>query len=136
MQEGLIVLAFKKALSLRGTDKGMIVHSDRGGQYAGNIFRKLLRDNLLLQSMSRADDPYDNAFMDGVARRSCFSRFKTELLEGGMFENIEDAYTEIFEYIEMYYNPIRRHSSLKYLSPICFENAVEVEQYQFGKVNQ
>lgn len=116
MREELVVSAFKKALRLRSAHKGMIVHSDRGGQYAGKVLRKLLQDNHLRQSMSRADDPYDNAFME-----SCFSRFKTELLEGGMFENIDDAYTEIFEYIEMYYNSIRCHSSLKYLSPISFE---------------
>lgn len=116
MKEELIVSAFKKALLLRGTTTGMIVHSDRGGQYAGKDFRKLLADNKLLQSMSRADNPYDNAFME-----SCFSRFKTELLEGGMFEDMQDAYTEIFEYIEMYYNPVRRHSSLQYLSPVDFE---------------
>lgn len=116
MREALVVSAFKNALSLRRTAKGMIVHSDRGGQYAGKTFRKLLHDKQLIQSMSRADDPYDNAFME-----SCFSRFKAELLEGGMFEDIQDAHTEIFEYIEMYYNPIRRHSSLQYLSPVDFE---------------
>lgn len=116
MREELIVSAFKKALRLRAAKKKLIVHSDRGGQYAGKKFRKLLADKRLLQSMSRANNPYDNAFME-----SCFSRFKTELLEGGMFEDIQDAYTEIFEYIEMYYNPIRRHSSLQYLSPINFE---------------
>ncbi|MBD0257904.1 MAG: transposase [Cytophagales bacterium] len=65
----------------------------------------------LKQSMSRADDPYDNACME-----SCFSRFKAELLEEGIFENLEDAQTETFEFIEMYYNPKRRHSSLGYLS--------------------
>ena len=53
---------------------------------------------------------------------SCFSRFKTEVLEGGAFESEEDAQTEIFEYIEMYYNPVRRHSSLNYISPINFEH--------------
>lgn len=116
MQESLIVTAFKKALLLRSVEKGIIIHSDRGGQYAGKVFRKLLADKKLLQSMSRADDPYDNAFME-----SCFSRFKTELLDGGMFETIGDAHTEIFEYIELYYNPVRRHSSLQYLSPIDFE---------------
>lgn len=68
------------------------------------------------QSMSRADDPYDNAFME-----SYFSRFKAELLQEGVFDSLEDAQTEIFEYIEMYYNPIRRHSSLGYRSPVKFE---------------
>jgi transposase InsO family protein len=68
------------------------------------------------QSMSRADNPYDNAFMV-----PCFSRFKTELLQDSSFDNLQDAYTEIFEYIEMYYNTKRRHSSLNYECPNNFE---------------
>ena len=67
--------------------------------------------------MSRADNPYDNAFM-----KSCFSRFKAELMQDGAFSTKEDARTEIFEYIEMYYNPLRRNSSLKYRSPVNFEH--------------
>jgi len=62
--------------------------------------------------MSRADNAYDNAFME-----SCFSRFKAELMQDGAFTSKEDAQTEIFEYIEMYYNPIRRHSSLNLWCP-------------------
>lgn len=117
MKEELIVTAFKKALLSRSPKPEMMVHSDRGGQYAGNKFRKLINDNKLLQSMSRADNPYDNAFME-----SCFSRFKTELLQGGTFQNREDAQTEIFEFIEMYYNTKRRHSSLNYQSPMNYEH--------------
>lgn len=116
MREELIVEALKKALVNRNPSKGMIIHSDRGGQYAGKKFRKLLEGRTLLQSMSGADNPYDNAFME-----SYFSRFKAELLEGGAFESLEDARTEIFEYIEMYYNPIRRHSSLGNISPAAYE---------------
>lgn len=96
-----------KAYQSRSVKEGLIIHSDRGGQYAGNAFRKLMADKKCLQSMSRADNPYDNAFME-----SCFSRFKAELMQDGAFENKADAQTEIFEYIEMYYNPIRRHSAL------------------------
>ena len=116
MQESLITTAFKKALRMRKPSKGLIVHSDRGGQYASNNFRKLIDDHKLLQSMSRADNPYDNAFME-----SCFSRFKAELLQDGIFETIEDAHTEIFEYLEMYYNTKRLHSSLDYQSPMAYE---------------
>lgn len=116
MKEALIVGAFKKCLNTRAISDGVIVHSDRGGQYAGNDFRKLIGANKMLQSMSRADNPYDNAFME-----SCFSRFKSELLQDGIFETVEDARTEIFEYIEMYYNTIRLHSSLGYKSPAKYE---------------
>lgn len=116
MQESLITTAFKKALYGRKPPKELIVHSDRGGQYAGTNFRKLISDHSLLQSMSRADNPYDNAFME-----SRFSRLKAELLQGGAFETIEDAHTEIFEYLEMYYNTRRLHSSLDYQSPMSYE---------------
>jgi putative transposase len=116
MREELVVNSFKKAFTSRTFSQNTIIHSDRGGQYAGKAFRNLLDKNKVVQSMSRADNPYDNAFME-----SYFSRFKAELLEGGAFESIEDARTEIFEYIEMYYNPKRRHSALGYLSPVNFE---------------
>lgn len=116
MKEELIIAAFKKALQNRTVSKELIIHSDRGGQYAGNQFRGLLESYKLQQSMSRADNPYDNAFME-----SCFSRFKAELLQEGAFEDLTDAQTEIFEYIEMYYNTKRRHSSLNYQCPNDFE---------------
>jgi len=122
MREELVINALKKALGATVIQPGLIVHSDRGGQYAGKEFRKLVMDTKMQQSMSRADDPYDNAFME-----SFFSRFKAELLEDGMFENLEDARTEIFEYIEMYYNTLRKHSSLAYQSPmrVCKINCVK-----------
>lgn len=123
MQEALVIASMKKALYTRSPRAALIVHSDRGGQYGSKAFRKLLA-KAVEQSMSRADNVYDNAFME-----SCFSRFKAELLRGGMFEGIEDAHTEIFEYIEMYYNTIRLHSSLGYKSPEQYE-----EQYQRKQV--
>ncbi len=112
----MIIKAFEKGLAGRGKNKGLITHSDRGGQYAGKEFRKVLERSECLQSMSRPDNPYDNAFME-----SCFSRFKAELLQDGIFQTLEDARTETFEYIEMYYNTKRIHSSLNYLSPDKYE---------------
>jgi putative transposase len=123
MREELVMTALKKALASRYINEGLIVHSDRGGQYAGKQFRKLLAGNKIRQSMSGKDNPYDNAFME-----SYFSRFKAELLQGGAFEKLEDARTEAFEFIEMYYNPIRRHSSLGYISPMDFERQVAFQQ--------
>ena len=123
MKEGLVVEAFKKSWSNRKASDGLIVHSDRGGQYAGNVFRKLLDGHKVLQSMSGVDNPYDNAFME-----SYFSRFKAELLQGGAFDGVEDARAEIFEYIETYYNPIRRHSALGYISPVTFEQKMAYQQ--------
>ena len=120
MKEALVTATLNKAISTRKIDQGMVIHSDRGGQYGGKIFRSVIEKKKMLQSMSRADNPYDNAFME-----SCFSRFKAELLQDGIFETIEDARTEIFEYIEMYYNTQRLHSSLDYQSPDEFEKQFE-----------
>ena len=80
MRAELIMAAFKKALQSRSAKQGMIVHSDRGGGYAGNRFRKLIMDKKLQQRISRADNPYDDAFIE-----PCFSPFKAELLQGGTF---------------------------------------------------
>jgi transposase InsO family protein len=126
MREELVISSFENAVRRNIIPQGMIIHSDRGGQYAGGAFRKALEKRKIDQSMSRADNPYDNAFME-----SYFSRFKAELLQDGAFENLEDARTEIFEYIEMYYNTQRRHSALNYQSPIEFE-----KQYFYSLTKQ
>jgi putative transposase len=114
MEETLIIRALEKALFKRSPAAGLILHSDRGGQYVSDRLRKLIKP--YRQSMSRKIDSYDNAFAE-----SLFSRFKAELLQGGSFLSLEDARTEIFEYIEMYYDPVRRHSALGYKSPMQFE---------------
>lgn len=116
MEDELVINALDKGLSKRKPSPGLITHFDRGEQYVSTDLKKLLKQYNCQQSMSRADDPYDNAFAE-----SFFSRFKAELLEDGAFLNVEDAQTEIFEFIEIYYNRIRRHSSLSYQSPIDFE---------------
>lgn len=90
MREELVIAALGKALHTRSVKPGLIVHSDRGGQYAGGEFRKGLVKRKIKQSMSRADDPYDNAAME-----SFFSRLKAEMLEDGAFDSLEDARTEL-----------------------------------------
>jgi putative transposase len=127
MREELVMEAFVKSWDSRQATNGLIIHSDRGGQYAGKKFRKLLDGRFSLQSMSGTDNPYDNAFME-----SYFSRFKAELLQDGAFEGLENARKEIFEYIEMYYNPIRRHSALGYISPVAFERNMGYSQKKEG----
>ena len=117
MREELVISSLNRALATRHVNPGLITHSDRGGQYAGAVYRKRLSKQKIEQSMSRADDPYDNAAME-----SFFSRLKAELLQDGMFDDLEDARTDLFEYIEMYYNTKRKHSSLKYRSPLQYEN--------------
>lgn len=116
MTAELVISALKKAIEKGLIKAGAIVHSDRGSQYASKGFRLLLQTNGLRQSMSGKGNCYDNAQAE-----SFFSRFKTELLEGGVFEDLEQARSEIFSYIEGYYNRVRLHSSLGYKSPIEFE---------------
>lgn len=116
MEELLVHSALHKAIGSNQLAVGCVIHSDRGGQYIGKGFRQTLADHKFEQSMSRPDDPYDNAFME-----SCWSRLKAELFENGVFRSLEDARIELFDYIECYYNRKRRHSSLGNISPEQFE---------------
>ncbi len=114
MKESLVLAALRSAIALRGPGAGLIHHTDRGGQYAGKEYRRVLQRAEMRQSMSRADSCYDNAFME-----SCFGTIKTEL-EMECYENESVARKEIGEYIR-YYNTRRRHSALDYLTPEQFE---------------
>lgn len=116
MRDELVITALRRALLGRQPANGLILHSDRGGQYASKEFRKLLTGKYL-QSMSRAGECYDNATAD-----SFWSRLKAEVLESGVFLNLDDARTELGDYIDNYYNAVRKHSSLNYCSPVQFES--------------
>ncbi len=114
MREPLVLAALQMALSVRKIQPGLILHSDRGGQYAGDLYRQRMSRAGILSSMSRADNCYDNAFIE-----SCFGTIKTEL-EMKAYENELIAHKEIPAYIR-YYCIRRRHSALGYLSPESFE---------------
>ena len=118
MEADLITRALRQAIVRVAPPRGLIVHSDRGGQYVDAGFRALLTAYGYEQSMSRAGETYDNAYAE-----SLFSRYKAELLEGGAFRNVAEAEMETCDYIEAYYNPVRRHSALGYVSPLEFERA-------------
>jgi len=122
MTAKLVVSALQKAKRLGLVKAGAIVHSDRGSQYASKEFRRLLQHSGFRQSMSGKGNCYDNAQAE-----SFFSRFKAELIEGGVFEDLEQARIEIFSYIEGYYNRVRLHSSLGYKSPIEFETELQTK---------
>jgi putative transposase len=96
---------------------GMILHSDRGSQYASHEYRQLLAQHGLLQSMSRRGNCWDNAPME-----SFFDTLKTEHVYDQRYRDVDHARQQIFEWIEVFYNRQRMHSSLGYLSPACFEN--------------
>jgi transposase InsO family protein len=118
----LVISALEKAVEKGLVKTGAMIHSDRGSQYASNGFRELLRKEGFRQSMSGKGNCYDNAQAE-----SFFSRFKTELIEGGAFETIEQARSEIFSYIEGYYNRVRLHSGLGYQSPLEFEAKLKIK---------
>ena len=93
-----------------------IFHSDRGSEYASEIVQKTLVERGFLQSMSGKGNCYDNAIME-----TFFHTLKTELIYFERYQTKEDARRSIFEYIEVFYNRVRRHSALNYKSPTEFE---------------
>ncbi len=122
MTAELVVKALQMALRNGRICRNAIIHTDRGAQYVSGIYRQLLETRRLRQSMSGKGNCYDNAQAE-----SFFSRFKAELVEDGLFETVEQARTETFSYIEGYYNRIRLHSSLGYLSPMEFEKQLKIK---------
>ena len=114
MTDELTLAALRRAIRDRQPPAMLVHHTDRGGQYASVGYRAVLRRAAMRQSMSRAANCYDNAFME-----SCFGTIKTEL-EMTEYENCASARADIASYIA-YYNTERRHSSLDYLNPTQFE---------------
>jgi putative transposase len=117
MTERLVADSLRRSIGSRQPPVDLIHHTDRGGQYASRKYRAILDRASMRQSMSRAGDCYDNAFME-----SCFGTIKTEL-QMTEYQSYQDALTELSEFIE-YYNFERLHSSIGYLSPSRFEATV------------
>lgn len=117
MEATLVIKAMKRLIYNRSPEANLIVHTDGGRQYLADDFKNLIAPHQFRQSMSRKDNHYDNAFAE-----SLFSRFKAEVLDEGIFTGLENARKRCFEYIEAYYNTVRKHSSLGYLSPCQFED--------------
>ncbi len=117
INQDLILSALQKALITRKPDNGLIFHSDRGRQYASEKVKQLLHKHRAVQSMSRKGNPYDNAVIE-----SFFHTLKTELVNFENYKTRAEARQSIFEYIEIYYNKQRRHSTLDYYSPVEFES--------------
>lgn len=116
MEEHIITEALQRAINRRQPSPGLIIHSDGGGQYGALKFRALIGQHQFRQSMTRKDNHYDNAHIE-----SLFSRLKAELLDEGIFSSLEDARLKMFDYIDAYYNTIRRHSAIGLISPANFE---------------
>ena len=118
MKKGLAMEALRRALVLRKPLPGLIHHSDRGSQYCSHDYRRLVSDHGLIASMSGRGNCYDNAMVETV-----FKTIKTELIWRTSYTSRWQATKAIGEYIEGFYNPRRRHSSLGYTSPAAFEQA-------------
>jgi transposase InsO family protein len=116
MERDLVMAALRQALSQRQPNKGCLHHSDRGSQYASHDYRHLLSEHGLEASMSRAGNCYDNAAME-----SFWSSLKAEGLKS-TYCDAAAVRLAVFDYIETFYNPKRRHSALGYQSPVDFEH--------------
>jgi putative transposase len=116
MKTELVSDALQMALAKRSPAKGLLHHSDRGVQYASEDYLQLLRSHSIESSMSGKGDCWDNAAME-----SFWSTLKTELVHHEKYQTHDRARASIFEYIEVFYNRKRLHSSIGYVSPETFE---------------
>jgi len=116
----MVLTALKRAIRSRLPGKGVIFHSDRGVQYACYNFREELKKHGFVQSMSRKGDCWDNAVAE-----SFFSIIKSELIHHNRFKGSQDTLAAVFEYIEVYYNRKRKHSTLGYQTPEQFERSIK-----------
>jgi putative transposase len=112
--------ALKMAIDRRLPSADLMAHSDRGSQYASGSYQELLKSQGITCSMSRRGNCWDNAPME-----SFFATFKKELVYQERYATRAEARQSVFEYIEVFYNSERRHSSLGYVSPQAFEEAVQ-----------
>ena len=117
MSRQLVCDALMMALWRRGFPRGVLFHSDRGSQYCSNDYQKMLKTYGLICSMSRKGNCWDNAIAE-----SFFHSIKTELIYTERYATREIAKQSIFQYIEVYYNRVRRHSSIGSIAPEVFEN--------------
>lgn len=116
MTAQLVTDALVMAIWRRGKPDALLHHSDQGSQYTSEQFQKLMVDNGVQCSMSRSGNVWDNAAME-----SFFSSLKTERIGKKIYRTRDAARADVFDYIERFYNTVRRHSTIGYLSPVEFE---------------
>lgn len=119
MTSQLVTDALIMAIWRRGRADALLHHSDQGSQYTSRQFQRLMETNGITCSMSRSGNVWDNAAME-----SFFSSLKTERTARKIYRTRNDAKADVFDYIECFYNPKRRHSTLGYLSPNEYETKV------------
>ena len=119
MNAQLVADALIRAIWRRGKPDALLHHSDQGSQYASDQFQRLMADNGVVCSMSRSGNVWDNAAME-----SFLSSLKTERIGRKIYHSREEARADVFDYIERFYNTVRRHSTIGYLSPVEFERKI------------
>jgi transposase InsO family protein len=116
MRTPLVNHALMMAIQRRRPPPGLVMHTDQGSQYGADSYLAILARHSIQPSMSRKGDCWDNAVIE-----SFFHSLKTELIYPERFENRAQAQQTIFEYIEVFYNRQRRHSTIGYLAPLVYE---------------
>jgi putative transposase len=119
----LVVEALEMAIYQRDPDTGVIHHSDQGCQYTSLAFGRRCRDAGIVSSMGSAGDCFDNALTE-----SFFATLECELIDRSVFHNHGEARLAVFDFVECFYNPRRRHSSIDYLSPVAYERRWREQQ--------
>ena len=130
MTAQLVTDALIMVIWRRGKPDAPLHHSDQGSQYASEQFQRLMASHGITCSMSRSGNVWDNAAME-----SFFSSLKTERIARKIYRTRNDARADVFDYVECFYNPKRRHSTLGYLSPVEFEETTmlaELTVYRTG----
>jgi transposase InsO family protein len=123
IDSALVQNALRMALLYRQPEDGLLHHSDRGVQYAAEDFQNLLKANKIVCSMSRKGNCWDNAVVE-----SFFGSLKNEWVQKKIYQTLEDAKKDMFNYIEVFYNRQRRHASLGNVSPVVYEEMYEMNQ--------
>lgn len=116
MTSQMVTDALIMAIWRRGRPQELLHHSDQGSQYTSEPFQRLMADHGITCSMSRSGNVWDNAAME-----SFFSSLKTERVRRRTYRTRKQARVDVFDYIERFYNPMRRHSTIGYISPMTFE---------------
>ena len=119
LKKDLAIRALKMAINLRRPPKGCIHHTDRGSQYCSHEYQKLLKQHSFKVSMSGKGNCYDNAVIE-----TFFKTLKAELIWRNTWQSRRQAEAALFQYINGFYNPRRRHSALNWKSPLAFERKV------------
>ena len=120
MTKDLVLIGFGNGALVAAPMPSLMHHSDRGSQYCSKAFQQVLQQENITCSMSRKGNCYDNAVME-----SFFASLKKELVHQADYETRSEARQSLFEYIEVFYNPVRLHSALGYVSPNEYERQYE-----------